>query len=127
MELDSRNFDCSTIEQANCLDAVQAWVGYNKLQLNPNKTVVIVIGDQIRSSMKLSFPVSFLGNIMEPAESVKNLGVDLNADNSMQRHVANLCHICYFHFQELQSFRRYLNYETAMKVANALISSRLDY
>ena len=39
-------------------------------------TEFIVIGDdQIRSSLKLSFPVSFLGNIMEPAESVKTLGV----------------------------------------------------
>ena len=43
--------------------------------------------------MKSSFPVSSLGNIMEPAESVKNLGVILDADNSMQRHVANLSHM----------------------------------
>ena len=27
---------------------------------------------------------------MEPAESVKNLGVILDAENSLQRHVANL-------------------------------------
>ena len=89
----------------------------------------IVIGvDQIRSSMKSSFPVSFLGNIMETAESVKNLGVILlDADNSMQRHVANLCSICYYHLQELWRVRRYLNYETAVKVENALVSGCLDY
>ena len=44
----------------------------NKLKLNPDKMQFIVIGDdQIRSSLKSSFPVSLLGNIMEPAELVK--------------------------------------------------------
>ena len=128
LELDSRNFDSSITELANCLEAVQAWMGNNKLKLNPDKTEFIVIGDdQIRSSLKSSFPVSLLGNTMEPAESVKNLGVILDAENSMQRHVANLCRISYYHLRELRRVRRYLNHETAVKVANALVSSCLDY
>ena len=98
------------------------------LKLNPDKTEFIVIGDdQIRSSLKSSFPVSLLGNTMEPAESVKNLGVILDAGNSMQRHVANLCRISYYLLRELRRVHRYLNHETAVKVANALVSSRLDY
>ena len=83
--------------------------------------------DQIRSSLKSSFPVSLLGNIMEPAESVKNLGVLLDAENSMQRHVANLYCISYYHLQELRRVRRYLNHDTTVKVVNALVSSLLDY
>ena len=74
-------------------------MGNNKLKLNPDKTEFIVIGDdQIRSSLKSSFPVSLLGNTMEPAESVKNL----DAENSMQRHVANICRISYYHLRELR-------------------------
>ena len=85
-------------------------MGNNKLKLNPDKMEFIVIGDdQIRSSLKSSFPVSFLGNIMEPAESVKNLGVILDAENSMQKHMANLCCICYYHLRELRRVHRYLN------------------
>ena len=34
------------------------------------------------------FPVNFPSNIMEPADVVKNLGIILDTDNSMQRHVA---------------------------------------
>ena len=102
--------------------------GNNKLKLNPDKTEFVVIGDdQIRSSLKSSFPVSLLGNSMEPAESVKNLGVVLDVENSMQRHVANLCCISYYHLRELRRVRRYLNHETAVKVAISLVSSRLDY
>ena len=103
-------------------------MGNNKLKLNPDKTEFTVIGDDhTRSSLKSSFPVSLLGNSIEPTESVKNLGVILDAENSMQRHVANLCRISYYHLQELRRVRRYLNHETAVRVANALVSSRLDY
>ena len=49
-------------------------MGNNKLNLNPDKTKFIVIGDdQIRSSLKSSFLVSLLGNSIQPAESVKIL------------------------------------------------------
>ena len=64
---------------------------------------------------------------MEPAESVKNIGVILDTENSMQRHAANLCHICYYHLRELRRVLGYLYHETAVKVANVLVSSRLDY
>ena len=103
LELDSRNFDSSITELENYLEAVQAWMGNSKLKLNPDKTEFMVIGDdQTRSSLKSSFPVSLLGNSMEPAELVKNLGVILDAENSMQRHVADLCRISYYHLQELR-------------------------
>ena len=97
LELDYRNFDSSITELANCLEAVQAWMGNNKLKLNSDKTDFIVIGDdQIKSSLKSSFPLSLLGNTIKPAELVKNLGAFLDAGNSMQRHLANLCRISYY-------------------------------
>ena len=75
-------------------------MGKNKVKLNPEETEFIVIGDdQIRSSLKSSFPVSLFGKTMEPAESVKNLSVIVDAENSMQRHVANLCRISYYHLR----------------------------
>ena len=97
------------------------------LKLNSDKTeVIVIVDDKIRSSLKSSFPVSLLANTMEPAESFKNLCVILDAENSMQRHLVNLCRISYYHLRELQRVRRYLNHETAVKVANALVSNRLD-
>ena len=99
------------------------WIRNNKLKLNPDKMKFIVIDDdQIRSSLESSFSVSFFGNIMEPAELVNNLGIILDADSSMQRHMANICLICYYHLRELRRVHRYLNHKTAVKVANALAS-----
>ena len=61
LELDSRHFNSSTTELANlCLEAIQAWMGNNKLKLNSDKTVFSVTGqNQMRNSMESSFPVSF--------------------------------------------------------------------
>ena len=57
-----------------------------------------------------SYLICFVGEISSP-----HFRVILDAENSMQRHV------------ELRRVHRYLNHETAVKVANALISSHLDY
>ena len=101
-----RNFDSSITELTNRLEAVQASMGNYKLKLNPDKKEFTVIGDdQIRRSLKSSFPVSLLDNIMEPAELVKNLDVIVDAENSMQIHVAKPCCISYYHLLELQSVR----------------------
>ena len=116
----------STTELVNCLQAVQAWKGNNKLKLNPDKMEFIVIGDdKIRSSMKSSFPISFLGNIMEPAESVKTLVSSWMVTINWLIYVG--LSLFYYLLRELQRVHRYLNYETAVKAENALVSSCMDY
>ena len=64
---------------------------------------------------------------MEATELVKYCRITLDADSSMQRHVANLFCISYYHLWELQRVRRYLTHETAVKVANAMVGSCMDY
>ena len=98
-----------------------------QIKLNPDKTEFILISDdQIRNSLELSFPVNFISNIMESVKSVRKIGGILDADKSMQRHIAHLCCVCYYHLRELQRVHRYLTHETAVKVANAMVSSHLD-
>ena len=66
-------------------------MGNNKLIFNPDKTEFIFIGDEnVRNSMVNAFPVSLLGNAMEPAISVKNLAVTFDADGSLLKHVTNV-------------------------------------
>ena len=57
---------------------------------------------------------------MEATESL-NFGVIMHANNPIQRHVAILCHVYHYHLQG------YLTYKMAVKLANAMVSSRLDY
>ena len=66
-------------------------------------------------------------NNISPSVEVKNLGVIFDSDNSFDIRVAKVCRACYYHLRDLRRIRKYLSNETAILLANAMVSSRLDY
>ena len=59
-----------------CLHDVQRWMSHSKLKLNPEKTEFIVFGSKAqRRKISSHFPVSILGSLLHPVDSVRNLGV----------------------------------------------------
>ena len=42
-------------------------------------------------------------------------------------YLTNVCRACYYHLRDLQRIHKYLTVDTAILVAHAMISSRLDY
>ena len=62
-----------------------------------------------------------------PSVEVKNLGVIFDSDNSFDNHVAKVCRACYHHLRDLRQICKFLSNETAILLANAMVSSRLDF
>ena len=58
---------------------------------------------------------------------VKILGVIFDLDNSFDNHVAKVCRACCYHLCDLRRIRKFLSVETAILLANAMVSSCLDY
>ena len=56
-----------------------------------------------------------------------DLGVIFDSDNSFDNHVAKICQACYYHLRDLRRIRKFLSDETAILLANAMVSSRLEY
>ena len=77
--------------------------------------------------MKACFPIDILGNSLCPADSVKNLGVWFDSDFSLSKHVQNVCKSCFVKLRDFRHVRRFLTHDVSVLVANALVSSRLDY
>ena len=128
LAVDSRNFDSSMEELTECLKSVQEWMVGVKLKLNPEKNKFIIIGQKaIRESLASNFPVPLLQNNISLSVEVKNLGVTFDSDNSFDNHVAKVCRACYYHLRDLRRIRKFLSDETAILLANAMVSSRLDY
>ena len=128
LAVDSRNFDSSMEELTECLKSVQEWMDGVKLKLNPEKNEFIIIGQKaIRESLAPNFPVPLLQNNISPSVEVKNLGVIFDSDNSFDNHVAKVCRACYYYLRDLRKIRKFLGVETAILLANAMVSSRLDY
>ena len=48
-------------------------------------------------------------------------------DFSFSKHVQNICTGCFIKLRDFRSIRQYLTHDTSVSVANAFVSSRLDY
>ena len=77
--------------------------------------------------MKAYFPSTILGSPLCSAESVKNLGVWFNSDFSLSKHVETVCKSCFVQLRDFRHVRQFLTHDASVLVANALVSSQLDY
>ena len=112
----------------SCLNDIQVWMSENKLKLNPDKTEFIVFGAKDRHKwLSDSFPVNILGNCLSPADVVRNLDVLFDAKFFFTNHVNSVIKSCFISLRDLHRIRRFLSVDTSVVIANALVSSRLDY
>ena len=71
--------------------------------------------------------MNILGNQVSPAQSVRNLGVVLDSNFSFSDHVSQVIKSTRVHARDLYRIRPLLDLNTSVLLANALVSSRLDY
>jgi len=69
-----------------------------------------------------------VGNdVVTPVDAVRNLGVILDSELTMQRHVNKVASACFFHIRRLKQIRQLLGPEATAIVISAFVLSRLDY
>ena len=73
------------------------------------------------------FPIDILGNPLHRTKAVRNLGVWFDSDFSFSKHVQNVCKSCFIQLRDFRNIRQFLTHDAAVSVANAFVSSRLDY
>ncbi len=78
----------------DCITAVKNWMSQNFLQLNDNKTEVLVFGPQQMTKQILS-SAGPLVDAIKP--SVKNLGVCFDSNLSFEQHTTKLVQSCFYH------------------------------
>ena len=60
------------------------------------------------------------------SDSARNLGVILDPNLSMKKHVIKACQTAYFELKRISSIRRFLTEDAAMILVTSYILSRLD-
>jgi hypothetical protein len=80
-----------------------------------------------RSNINDIATVNVSGVAIQPAATVKSLGVILDRCLSFDQHISNVCKACYFHIRALRHVRDCLLDDVARTVACSIVSSRLDY
>ena len=79
--------DCSPIESCHCLEQVKNWMSQNFLQLNQEKTEIIVFGNK-EKRVAVSKHLESLS--LETKDQVRNLGVLIDSDLTFNSHIKSV-------------------------------------
>ena len=108
----------------NCISDIKAWMSQNFLQLNQDKTEVMVIGSKTQRE-KLVSQLNTQG--LKPSQEARNLGVIFDADFNFKAHVRSITKTAFFHLKNISKVRPFLSLSNTERLMHAFITSRLDY
>ena len=112
-----------------CFVDVSGWCASKRLQLNENKTELLIFGTA--ASLKKiplgSDVMQASSSVIESADAVRDLGVILDAQLTMRGHVSPTAQDGFFHLRRLHPVRQLLGRDVTIQLVTALVFSRLDY
>ena len=109
------------------LDAVYSWLVSNRLSVNPSKTEYLLIGNPLQCKKIISPSIAFCSTNIFPTDSARNLGVIFDDRLSFTKQISAICKSSFFQIRQLRQIRSSLDYNSAIILANSLVSSKLDY
>ena len=88
-----------------CVGELKAWMTHHHLQLNNDKTEVLVI-TTLSSASKHSLTDVIIGDsILQPTAITRNIGVMFDSELSIKSQVSKLCKVAYFDLHWIRSIR----------------------
>ena len=108
--------------------SLYSWFSYNGLALNSEKKDTILLGtSKGNSSLSHIISVNIAGTQITLSNHRKLLGLTLDSNFNLNKHVSSICRSSYFHLRALRHIRHAINDGIAKSIGQALISSRFDY
>ena len=87
-----------------CVSDVKAWMTSNKLQMNEDKTVVLLVTDKrIVNLQHLPEFMIINGTCVKFCPSVRNLDITLDSTLSLHPHVMNVSRVAYLELRRINS------------------------
>uniref|UniRef100_A0A8C6VU81 Reverse transcriptase domain-containing protein n=1 Tax=Nothobranchius furzeri TaxID=105023 RepID=A0A8C6VU81_NOTFU len=107
-----------------CLDSIKTWMAGSFLQLNEDKTEIIICAPD-KLVPKVRHSLGQLASHTKP--SVRNLGVTFDPALTLDSHVSSLVRSSFFHLRNIAKLSPILSRSELETVLHTSISSRLDY
>ena len=104
-----------------CVTELKNWMTINKLQLNEEKTEVVVFSPRNKPRPNIT-TISVCGSVIPVTLSARNIGVILDSSLSMAKHVSNVCSVSMFHLRRIAAIRDYITKSACEKLAHSLIA-----
>ena len=111
----------------NCMRQIVEWSHIHFMKINPDKTELLLLYPPSLNKEVLIKGVLFEEQCIRFSEYVKNVGVTLDKNLSMSKHVNNISSHCYKILKDIGKIRKSLQKDHLEKLVHSVISSRLDY
>ena len=106
---------------------MRSWMIKNRLLINDSKTEFLILGTR-QQLQKVNIPHIRIGDAdIIPTSHVTNLGVVLDQNLNMDRHISRTSKSAFFHLHNIRRISKYLDQESLLTLTPAFITSRLDY
>ena len=126
--INQRVVDIGVAKLENCLTDIYTWMSQNKLNLDADKTEVLVIGTpQMRA--KNYIPSATVNSVIVPVlnKPMGNLGAVFDPNMNISAHVSKVIKSANYHLRNIGKIRKFLNIATTKSAIVSLVTSRLDY
>ena len=125
---------CKIVDLADTLNLLQRsfsalsdWMLCNRLKLNANKTELIIFGSKYNLAKVTPTSISLNGVTVPISDSVRNLGIILDAELNFKLHSKKLTSTCFLNIKQIWQIRNCLTKSACETLVHAFVSSRLDY
>ena len=78
----------------------------NRLKLNADKTEFIWLGTRQQLSKVVATPLQVKDQLLQPTDTVRDLGVFIDSQLTMEAHIRNVVRSCFYQLRQLRSIRR---------------------
>jgi len=92
----------------SCIADIHTWMSSNRLKLNADKTEFIWLGSRHASATLEGGrdTTADKDQLLQPTDTVRDLGVLIDSQMTMEAHVQNVVHSCFYQLRQLRSIQR---------------------
>jgi hypothetical protein len=110
-----------------CISDVVKWLAGKLLLVNGSKTELIIFGTKALLKKCPSVELRVDGVVIRPSDCVRNLGVFMDKNLTMEKHINRLVSASFSYLRMISRIRRSLSTASCKLLVNAFVFSRIDY
>ena len=109
----------------DCASEIYAWMAYNKLKLNCEKTGFLVIHAKHCPCPPID-EITIAGVKVEKSIKARNIGVIFDSLMDLEQHIDHICKMAFCHIRSLSRIRNCLSLKDMETLVHVFITTKLD-